>query len=157
MSDKVNPIPEGHHTVSPYMIIRGADRAIEFYKQAFGAVELMRIVDAKGIIRHAEISIGNSAIMLVDENEDFPDLHSPLALGGSPVHIFLYVEDVDALTAQAVAAGAKVIDEVKDAVDGDRRGGVEDPSGYTWWIATHIKDVPIAEIQALKSAPPAME
>src|SRR5712692_6768313 len=109
----VKPIPEGYHTVTPYLIVKGAAGAIDFYKQAFGATELMRLADPSGKVGHAEIKIGNSPIMLADE---FPEMgiRGPRSLGGSPVIMLLYVEDVDARFSQAVAAGAKVLRPVKD-------------------------------------------
>lgn len=125
----------GFHTVTPYIILRDAARAIEFYKTAFGATETMRDKDDKGRIRHAEIRIGDSPLMLVDENEEWK-MRSAQSYGGSPVHIFLYVEDTDALVQQAQRAGAKVIMEVTDK-DYGRSGGVEDPFGLTWWITAH--------------------
>src|SRR5262245_3706287 len=109
----VKPIPDGYHTVTPYLIVKGAARALELYKKAFGAKELMRLADPSGGVGHAEIQIGDSVIMLADE---FPDMgyRGPQALGGTPVSICLYVEDVDARFGQAVAAGAKVMRPVKD-------------------------------------------
>lgn len=141
MENKVNPTRDGFHTVTPYMIFQDAARAIEFYKEAFDATELLCQRRPDGKIMHAEIKIGNSPLMLVDETPAFPFMRSPQSLGGSPVHIFLYVENVDELASRATAAGAKVVMEVANAVEGDRRGGFEDPFGYTWWIATHIEDV----------------
>ncbi|MDN4526374.1 VOC family protein [Fictibacillus fluitans] len=138
-------IPEGHHTVSPYMIIRDAANAIQFYKKAFGATELMRISDESGKVRHAEIEIGDSPIMIVDEFPEYQMMKSPEALGGTAMHIYLYVEDADALFSQAIDAGAKELMRVENHSDGDRRGGVTDPFGHIWWIATHKKDVPFEE------------
>lgn len=147
MTPKTKAIPEGHHAVTPYMIIKDAAEAITFYKKAFGATELMRITDANGKVRHAEIKIGDSPIMIVDEFPEYPIMQSPKSLGGATMHIFLYVDDVDALFAQAIDAGAKELEPVENHVEGDRRGGVMDPFGHIWWIATHIKDVPLEEIQ----------
>lgn len=146
MSDTVKPIPDGYHTVTPYLIVNDASAAIEFYKAAFGATELMRLEDPSGRIGHAEIRIGNSPIMLASE---FPDMKivGPLALGGTPVSILLYVEDVDAVFKQAVEAGAKVIREVQNQFYGDRTGGVSDPYGHLWYLATHVKDVSLEEMQ----------
>lgn len=140
-------IPQGFHTLSPYMIIRDAAKAIEFYKQALGATELFRWEGDDGAIRHAEIMVGNSPIMITGENPDWPEMKSPLTLGGSPVHLFLYVEDVDTFFERAVAAGAKVLMAVEDQRDGDRRGGFIDPFGYTWWVATQIEDITREELQ----------
>jgi PhnB protein len=147
MPSKVKPVPEGHHTATPYMIIKGAASAIEFYKKAFGATELFRHSDPTGRIQHAEIRIGDSPIMLTDESPDFPDWLSPQSRGGSPVHIYLYVEDVDAVFDRAVAAGARVLLPLKDQFYGDRSGGVTDPFGHIWYIATHKEDVSPEEIQ----------
>jgi len=141
----VKPIPDGHYTVTPYLIIKGAASALDFYKKAFGAVELMRLADASGKVGHAEIKIGNSPIMLADE---FPEMgfRGPQSLGGSAVGIALYVEDVDARFNQAVAAGGKVLRPVKDQFYGDRSGTLVDPFGHVWTIATHKEDVPPEEI-----------
>jgi PhnB protein len=144
-------IPEGHHTVTPYLCIKGAASALEFYKKAFDATELMRLAQPDGRIGHSEILVGDSVIMLSDE---FPEIgaRSPQAIGGSPVTIHLYVEDVDTGFKQAVAAGAKVKRPVADQFYGDRMGGVEDPFGYTWWIATHKEDLSSEEIQKRAAA-----
>ncbi len=151
MTSKVKPIPEGYHTATPYLIIKDAASAIEFYKKAFGATELMRHADPSGKIMHAEIKIGNSPIMIGSE---FPEMgvRSPQSLGGSPVGILLYVEDVDAVFSQAVAAGAKVERAVKDQFYGDRSGGVTDPFGHVWHIATHIEDVAPEELRKRAAA-----
>lgn len=140
MTSKVKPIPEGYHSVTPYLIVKGAAGAIEFYKKAFGATELMRMAQPDGTIGHAEIKIGDSPIMLAEEVPEM-GARSPQSLGGSPVSILLYVEDVDALFSQAVAAGAKVLRPVKDQFYGDRSGGVTDPFGHVWYIATHKEDL----------------
>jgi PhnB protein len=147
MSGKVNPIPEGFHTVTPYLVLRVAGRAIEFYKRAFEATETFRAMHADGTIMHAEIKIGDSQVMLTDESPKFPQLRSPRTLGGSPISIFLYVPDVDALANQAVAAGAKMTWPMEGAGDGDRRCGLEDPFGVTWWVASRIKDITREELQ----------
>jgi PhnB protein len=139
------PIPDGYHTVTPYLIVRGAAAAIEFYKKAFGATELMRLAAPGGKIGHAEIKIGDSPIMLADEHPEML-ARSPESLGGSPVNMLLYVKDVDALASQAVAAGAKVLRPVKDQFYGDRSGTFEDPFGHTWTIATHTEDLTPDEI-----------
>jgi PhnB protein len=145
MTSSVKPIPDGYHTITPYICVNDAANAIEFYKKAFGATELMRLADPSGRIGHAEIKIGDSHLMLADE---FPEMNfrSPQSLGGSPVTIHLYVEDVDAIADQAVAAGAKLVKEVKDQFYGDRSGTVEDPFGHVWYIATHKEDVSLEEI-----------
>lgn len=141
------PIPQGMHTVTPHLVCNGAADAIEFYKQAFGAVEAARLPGPDGKLLHAMILIGDSPVMLVDE---FPDFGSfgPKALKGSPVTIHLYVDDVDATFARAIAAGAKTIMPVDDMFWGDRYGQVEDPFGHHWSIATHIRDLSPEEIQS---------
>ena len=136
----VKPIPEGYHSVTPYLIVSDAARAIEFYKQAFGAIELMRMPAPGGKIGHAEIKIGDSHVMLADESPEM-GARSPTTIGGSPISILLYVTDVDAVAAKAVAAGAKVTRPVADQFYGDRTGGVEDPFGHMWYIATHKEDI----------------
>jgi PhnB protein len=147
----VKPIPEGYHTVTPYLIFDGAGGAIEFYKRALGASEVMRLDDATGRIHHAEMQIGNSRIMLADEHPEIQAL-SPKAIGGSPVTMHVYVEDVDGAIDRAVKAGAKLIRPVADQFYGDRIGGIEDPFGYRWFIATHKEDVPIDEIRRRAAA-----
>jgi len=141
----VKPVPDGYHTVTPYLIINGAAAALEFYKKAFGAIELFRMDAPGGKIGHAEIKIGDSPIMLADE---YPDMgyRGPKAIGGTPVSIMLYVEDVDAVFNRTVAAGAKVKQPVKDQFYGDRSGTLEDPFGHVWSIATHKEDLPPEEI-----------
>ena len=147
MTSKVKPIPAGFHTATPYLIIKDAASAIEFYKKAFGATEFERMADPSGKIRHAEIMIGDSPFMITDENEQFPEWLSPQSRGGTPVHIYLYVEDVDAVFNQAIAAGAKQLLPVQDQFYGDRSGGITDPYGHVWYIATHIEDVSAAELE----------
>ena len=154
MANKVKAVPEGYHTATPYMILKDAARAIEFYKKAFGAKELLRMAEPSGIVRHAEIKIGDSPIMIADECPEFPDMKSPQSRGGSTVHIYLYVADVDALFNQAVAAGAKVLQAVKDQFYGDRSGGITDPFGHVWWIATHKEDVSPEELRKRAAAQP---
>jgi PhnB protein len=136
----VKAIPDGYHTVTPYLIVKDAARAIEFYKKAFGATELMRLAGPGGKVGHAEIKIGNSPIMLADEFPEM-DIRSPQALGGTPVGIVLYLEDVDARFSQAVAAGATVDRPVKDQFYGDRSGTLVDPFGHKWTMATHKEDI----------------
>ncbi len=143
----VKPIPEGYHSVTPYLIIKGASAAIDFYKKAFGATELFRMPDPSGKgVAHAEIKIGDSPIMLADEQ---PQIYrSPQSLGGTPVSLMLYVEDVDTVFPRAVAAGAKVVKPVQDQFYGDRSGTLHDPFGHLWTIATHKKDVSPEEMMA---------
>jgi PhnB protein len=140
------PIPDGYHTATPYLVVQGAASALEFYKKAFGAEELMRLASPDGKIGHAEIKIGDSPIMLADE---FPEMgfRGPRSLGGSPVSILLYVEDVDARFNQAIAAGAIAVRPVMDQFYGDRSGNLEDPFGHRWTLATHKEDVSPEEIE----------
>jgi PhnB protein len=149
----VKPIPDGYHVATPYLIIKNAARAIEFYKQAFGAKETMRFPAPEGKIGHAEIRIGDSAIMMADE---FPErgVKGPESFGGSPVMILLYVEDVDAVTARAIAAGAKSVRPVQDQFYGDRSGTIADPFGHVWTISTHKEDVSPEEMQRRMAAQP---
>jgi PhnB protein len=146
MKAKVKAIPDGYHSVTPYLILHDAARAIEFYQQAFGAAELFRMPGPDGRIGHAEIRIGDSLIMLADENPEM-GARSPKTMGGSPILILLYVEEVDAVVAQAVAAGAKLIRPIENKFYGDRTGGLEDPFGYQWYISTHVEDVSPEEIE----------
>ena len=150
----VKSIPEGYHSLTPYLIINGASDAIEFYKKAFGAVELMRMPAPGDKIGHAEIKIGDSPIMLADE---FPEMgyKSPTTLGGSPVSLMIYVEDVDTVFKQAIAAGGKEQRPVKDQFYGDRSGTLEDPFGHVWHVATHKEDVSAEEMERRASAHPA--
>jgi PhnB protein len=143
---KVNPIPAEYPGVVPYLSVKGAADAIEFYKKAFGATELMRLPGPDGTLGHAEIKIGNALVMLADENPDYGNL-SPKTLGGSAVRLHMYVEDVDAFFERAVAAGAKVLIPVADQFYGDRSGRLEDPFGHVWLFSTHIEDVSPEEMQ----------
>ena len=136
----VKPIPDGYHSVTPYLILDNATSALEFYKKAFGAVEEVRMPAPGGRIGHAEIRIGDSVIMLADESPEM-GARSARTLGGSPISLLVYVEDVDARVAQAVAAGAKLVRPVANQFYGDRTGGVDDPFGYHWYLATHVEDV----------------
>ena len=145
MANKVKPIPDGYHSVTPYLVINGAAKALEFYKKAFGAIELFRMPQPDGKIGHAEIKIGDSPVMLADEAPE-RGFRGPQALGGSPIGLMIYVEDVDKVFSQAVAAGAKVERPVKNQFYGDRSGGVIDPFGHVWYIATHIEDVSPEEL-----------
>ena len=151
----VNPIPDGYQAVTPYLIVSGAARALDFYTQVFGATEIMRMPGPNGIA-HAEIRIGDSVVMLADESPDM-GYKGPVALGGSPVSLMLYVADVDATFQRAVAAGAVQQRPVQDQFYGDRSGTLEDPFGHVWTVATHIEDVAPDEIDrrlaAMKDAP----
>jgi PhnB protein len=140
----VKPIPEGYHSVTPYLILKNASQAINFYQQAFNAKELMRIA-AEGKVGHAEIMIGNSPIMLADETPDM-GYPSPQTLGGTSVSMVIYVEDVDHIFQQALTAGAKELRPVKDQFYGDRMGTLIDPFGHIWSIATHKEDLTSEEI-----------
>jgi PhnB protein len=151
MAASVKPIPEGYHTVTPYLIFDRAADAIAFYKKAFGATEIMRMDAPGGRIGHAEIKLGDSAIMLADEHPEEGAL-SPRKLGGSPVMLHVYVADVDAMVERAVAAGAKLIRPIADQFYGDRTGSLEDPFGYRWSIATHKEDLSTDEIRRRAAA-----
>ena len=142
----VKSIPEGYHSVTPYLILNGAADAIEYYKKALGAVELFRFPAPGGKIGHAEIKIGDSPIMLADEHPEM-GYKSPQSYGGTPVSIMIYVEDVDTIFKQAVAAGGKEQQAVKDQFYGDRSGTLTDPFGHVWTIATHKEDVSMDEMQ----------
>ena len=139
-------IPQGMHSVTPHLICAGAAKAIEFYKQAFGAEEGARLPGPDGRLMHASVKIGDSQVMLVDEMPEWGAL-GPKSLKGTPVTIHLYVEDVDALVARAVKAGAKVTMPVADQFWGDRYGKLEDPFGHHWSVATHVRDVSVEEMQ----------
>ena len=135
----VKPIPEGYHAVTPYLIVNGGARAIEFYRTVFGATEVMRMAGPNGVA-HAEIRIGDAVVMLADESPDM-GYKSPRALGGTPVSLMLYCADVDATFARAIDAGALAQRPVQDQFYGDRSGTLEDPFGHVWTIATHVEDV----------------
>jgi PhnB protein len=147
MTAATKAVPDGFHTVTPHLVVRDANRAIEFYKQAFGAKELSRMPGPDGkSLMHAELQIGDSRVMLVDE---FPGMGalSPLSVGGTSVTIHLYVNDVDVVTQRAISAGATVKMPVADMFWGDRYGVVSDPFGHQWSIATHKQDLTPAEMQ----------
>lgn len=141
-----SPIPAGYHSVTPYLIVSDGKKAIEFYKQAFGATEVLRLQSPDGKIGHAEVKIGDSHVMLADE---FPEMgaKSPKSIGGTPVGLAVYVPDVDRVFAQAIAAGGKEERPVQDQFYGDRSGTLIDPFGHKWTIATHIEDVPQEEVE----------
>jgi PhnB protein len=151
LKTKTKPIPKGYHAVTPYLSVQGAADAIAFYKKAFGAKEVMRMPGPRETIGHAEVQVGDSRIMLADE---FPEMNfrSPRAVGGTPVTIHLYVNDVDKVMKKAVAAGAKLLRPVTDQFYGDRSGSLEDPFGHVWHIATHIEDVPMKELKKRAAA-----
>jgi PhnB protein len=150
MSD-VQPIPPGYHTLTPYLIVDDAATAIDFYKSAFGANELLRLPGSNGKIGHAELRIGDSVVMLADESPQ-RKAFSPKTVGGSPVSFHVYVDDVDAWVARAVAAGANLTRPVALQFYGDRTGGVSDPFGYSWYLATHVEDVSPEEMESRAKA-----
>ena len=143
--DKVKPVPDGFHSATPYLVVDGASKALEFYKHAFGAAERMRLPAPGGRVGHAEITIGDSIIMLADEHPEM-GARGPRAHGGTPVSLVLYVADVDATVKRAVAAGAQIVNPVEDKFYGDRMGTIEDPFGHRWHVATHRENVPPAEM-----------
>ena len=136
----VKPVPDGYHTATPYLYVKGGVKALDFYKKAFGATELMRMEGPGGSIGHAEIKIGDSPIMLADESPEM-GARSPESYGGSAVGLMLYVPDVDETVKRAVGAGAKLDRAVEDKFYGDRMGSIIDPFGHIWYIATHVEDV----------------
>jgi len=142
----VRAVPEGYHTVAPHLCVDNGAQALEFYRKAFGAAEVNCLKIPGGKIGHAEIQIGDSRIMLSDEFPDFGN-RSPKSFGGTPVIIHLYVEDVDAVAGQALAAGATVLIPVADQFYGDRSGRIQDPFGHVWIISTHIEDVTPEEVE----------
>jgi PhnB protein len=143
---KAKAIPDGYHGATPYLCVKDAAKALEFYKKAFGATELMRMGEPGGKIGHAEIKIGEAIIMLADEFPDYGHL-SPQSLGGTPVSMMIYVEDVDGFVNKAVSAGVKVLRPVEDQFYGDRSAHLEDPFGHKWHFATHIEDVQPEEMK----------
>jgi PhnB protein len=147
----VKAIPDGFHNVTPYLYLRGAAGAIEFYKSVFGAAEIMRMPGPDGRIMHAEIKIGDSIVMLADENPSM-GIMSPQTIGGFSGGLHLYVEDADAVIRKAVESGAKQLHPIKDQFYGDRSGTLLDPFGHMWSVATHIEDVPPEEMRKRMTA-----
>jgi PhnB protein len=147
----VKPIPDGYHSVTPYLSIKGAADAIEYYKKAFGAVELFRMAAPDGKIGHAEIKIGDSPIMLADE---YPEMEfvSPKTLGGSPVGLMIYVDDVDTVYKRSIAAGGQEVKPLQDQFYGDRSGTLKDPFGHVWTVATHKEDLSEEEMKKRAAA-----
>ncbi|MGD1215875.1 MAG: VOC family protein [Terriglobales bacterium] len=143
---KVHYIPKGYNSVTPYLIIKGAAKAIDYYKNVFGATEVVRMAGPDGRVGHAELQIGDSHIMLADE---FPEMghRSAESIGASPVSLLVYIPDCDKVVAKAVAGGAKVLKPVEDQFYGDRSGFIQDPFGHLWGIATHIEDVSPKEME----------
>jgi PhnB protein len=139
---KVSYIPKDYHTITPYLIVKGAARAIDYYKKVFGATELFRMNGPDGKVGHAELKIGDSHIMLADENPSMGQGHtSATTVGGSPVSLYVYLPDVDRVIERAAAEGAKILKPVQDQFYGDRSGFIQDPFGHLWGVATHIEDV----------------
>jgi PhnB protein len=164
VASKVKATPAGWHSVTPFLCVKDAARAIEFYRHAFGATELERMAEPDGKINHSMLKIGDSLIRISDDSSKHAAewvakgwSRSPHSLGGTPVHFYVYVPDSDAVFKRAIAAGAKVMEPVADKVWGDRIGSLTDPFGHIWMIATHKKDVPIKEVEkhhaAASSAP----
>jgi PhnB protein len=151
MPKHVKPIPDGYHTATPYLIVDDGARAIEFYKRALDATEIMRIPGPGGRVGHAEIRIGDSIIMLADEAPEM-DAKSPKSYGGSPVSLLIYVEDADKVFAKAVAAGGKEVRPMTDQFYGDRSGTLKDPFGHSWHISTHKEDVSMEELNKRMAA-----
>jgi len=141
----VKPIPDGYPRVTPYLHVDGASKAIEFYRTVFGAKERMRMAAPDGRIGHAELEIGNSMIMVADEHPDM-NIRGPKSVGGTPVTVLVYVEDVDRAFERALKAGAKELRPVQNQFYGDRSGQFEDPFGHQWNVATHVEDVPPDEM-----------
>jgi len=146
MAKKVPAIPKGYHTVTPSIVVAGAAKALDFYKQAFGAEEIMRFPGPDGTLMHAEIRIGDSVIMMGDEMPEQGG-RGPKSIGGSPVSFFIYGDNVDAAWKRAVDAGAREIMPLADQFWGDRTGCLEDPFGHKWWLAQHIQDLTPEELQ----------
>jgi len=140
----VAPIPPGYHSVTPYLVVKGASQAIDFYRKAFGAQELLRLPLPDGKVAHAEVKIGDSPVMLADESEEY---RGPQPGTGAPVSLMVYVTDVDRVFAQAIAAGATELRPVADQFYGDRLGTLRDPFGHVWSLATHVEDVAPDEIE----------
>jgi PhnB protein len=145
---KVSYIPKDYNTVTPYLVIKNAAQAIEYYKKVFGATELFRMNGPDGKVGHAEIKIGNSHIMLADENPAMGEGHtSATTVGGSPVSLYIYLPDVDKVVERAAAEGAKILKPVQDQFYGDRNGFLRDPFGHLWGVATHVEDVSPKELE----------
>jgi PhnB protein len=151
MASEMKPFPEGFHTITPYLVIKGAAAAIDFYKAAFGATELFRMPQPDGRVGHAELRIGDSVFMLADE---FPEMNvvGPKTLGGSAVGLLLHVSDADAMFAKAVSLGAQVTKPMADQFYSDRSGTLLDPFGHRWTISAHIEDVSLEEVKRRAAA-----
>jgi len=142
----IKAVPDGYHSVQPYLMLKNCAEALAFYKKAFGAEEKFRMPNREGGIGHAEMQIGDSIVMMADEAPQM-DAFSPQHFGGSPVSLLIYTENCDETYGRALAAGAESVRAPADQPYGDRMSGVKDPFGYKWWIATHIKDVSPEEMQ----------
>jgi PhnB protein len=147
----VKPIPDGYPRVTPYLIVDGASAAIDFYTSVLGATERMRMPAPDGRVGHAELQVGDSVLMLADESPEM-DVRGPKTIGGTPVSLHVYVEDVDRVFERAIEAGAKALRPVEDRFYGDRTGGFEDPFGHRWDVATHVEDVPPNEMEQRAAA-----
>ena len=145
------PIPDDYPRVSPYLFVDGASSAIDFYRSVLGARERMRMPGPDGTVFHAELELGDSIIMLGDENPDM-DVRGPRSIGGTPMMLHVYVEDVDSVFERAIGAGAKALRPVEDQFYGDRSGRFEDPFGHRWYVATHVQDVPPEEMEQRAAA-----
>ena len=143
---KIHHIPKGYNSVTPYLVVKGAAKAIEYYKSVFGATEVMRMAGPDGRVGHAELQIGNSRIMLADENPSMGN-RSAESIGGSPVSLYVYLPDCDKVVAKAAAEGAKILKPVQDQFYGDRSGFIQDPFGHLWGVATHKEDVSAKEME----------
>jgi PhnB protein len=147
----VKAIPDGYHSIQPYLYIRGAAQALEFYKHAFGARTIVNMPGPDGRVAHAEMQFGDSVVMLADESPE-RGVYSPQHYGGAPFSLAFYVEDCDAIYQQAIAAGARSVREPADQFYGDRSAGLEDPFGVQWYLATHVRDVSPEEMKAAMAA-----
>ena len=146
VAKKVQPMPSGYHNVTPYLSVAGAAQAIDFYKKALDAKEIMRMPGPDGKLGHVEIQIGDSRVMLSDEYKEMAFV-GPKSLGGTTVHLHVYVKDADAQFEKALAAGGKVVEPLEDKFYGDRSGCIEDPFGHRWHLSTHTRDVPMSEMK----------
>jgi PhnB protein len=145
---KVSPVPQGYHSITPYLVVRGAAQAIEYYKKVFGATETVRMNGPDGKIGHAELKIGDSIIMLADENpQRGQGFTSATTIGNSPISLYIYLPNVDQVIERASTEGAKVLRPAEDQFYGDRSGFIQDPFGHLWGIATHVEDVSPQEMK----------
>lgn len=149
--NEIEKIPKNYHSITPVLIVNKGDEAIEFYKKGFGVEERYRMKGPDGRVAHAELKLGDSVFMLSDEYPEM-ECHSPKTIGGSPVSMYVYVDDVDSVFNKAISAGAKALDPVKDQFWGDRHGRLEDPFGHLWSIATHKKDLSEEEMKKAAEA-----